>query len=371
MKIFIALFYTVFLALLFGGLIATPTGLDPFSVAGVVGVASLFIPSMTGCLVMAIDISELKTELGDYFRQHKREIVRKLFQKTVTMMFMTTKSSAKGQWAMSEGQIGSVVQPFQKDFTPKGDPKFVPNLIQNRRHKVDIKFVPDDVEDSWLAFLYDEGLKRSDMPITKYIVEQLVIPRIAADRENKIIGKGVFKAVVPGTPGEPEDGVDGFLKVIDDGIAAGKINEVSLDPLTPANTFDAVEEFADAIDEVYQDESMPIFMSKKNYKNYHRDKRNTHGQDPSFKKGDDNVDFTENRLVSLPSMSGSDTIFATPKINFIRLIDKIDQITSLNLEQEDRKIKVFGDWWEAPGFGIDEAVWASSPTAGSASVSGS
>jgi len=60
-------------------------------------------------------------------------------------------------------------------------------------------------------------------------------------------------------------------------------------------------------------------------------------------------------------MNGKDVIFTTPKENFIRLMNRNEGASNITIESVDRQIKVFADWYESVGFGIQEAVFAYVP----------
>jgi hypothetical protein len=69
----------------------------------------------------------------------------------------------------------------------------------------------------------------------------------------------------------------------------------------------------------------------------------------------------------LPSMSGTTDIFATPKENMIHLTKKDINKNRFNIEESKRQVFLMTDWWEAVGFGINQAVWTNI-NAGSGSV---
>lgn len=315
---------------------------------------------------MSINLNDIATELQVYLGKaaNQRSIKAQITQKTETMKHMTTIRNSKSEHQAVNAKMTSVVQAFQKTFNPVGDAEFSPNIIKNYRHKVDVSFYPDDVHESWLSFLEEEGKSRKEWPITRYIIEELLIPQIAHDREKKLIFNGVYNA---GTPTVPGASMDGLGQILQDGITSGNINEVTLAAITKDNIFDQVEEFVDAIGDVYDDEEMGVFMSPTYYKWYKRDKRNTHGGDTDYTKSDQ-VDFTNRSVIALPSMSGSDVIFATPKWNMIRLVNLIDDVKNLEVQLDKREILLLADWWEGVGFHLDEAVWASVPGSGSGSA---
>lgn len=317
-----------------------------------------------------ISLADLKSAFGTYIGTNMKDILRLLTQPTYSEKFMTTIASADLEHRASKAVIDDLVQGFQKGWTPKGTAVFTPITIPQRRHKFDLEFYPDEVFESWLGFLTDETKDRKDWGISRYIIDQLVVPKVMDNRELMLIGKGVYAAVVAGTPQASGLSMDGFCTILEAKKAAGtsNINFISLADLTAANIFDEIEKFGAAIAELYQDKPMNVFLSRAWYAAYHKKRRDLHGQDTNYAGQKDLIEGTNLTLTPLPSMNGKDIIFTTPKENFIRLINRNKGASRINIESIDRMIKVFSDWHESVGFGIEEAIFAYVPTQASSSV---
>lgn len=363
--------FTLVLSLLFsivaGAGIAGAAGLDPMATSGVLFVLS-FLPLAPGgvfSMAATITVSEIVSSFGTYLGQNAKDILKLLTQPTESQKYMTTVATTELEWRAAKAVIDDVVQGFQKAWTPTGTAAFTPRTITQRRHKFDIAFYPDEVVDSWLGFLTDEKTDRKTWAITRYILEQLVLPKVLDNRELKLIGKGDYAAVVADTAQATGLSMDGFCTQLEDAKAAGtsNINFITLEALTASNIFAQVEEFAKNVDELYQSVSMNVFVSRGLYSAYHRRRRDLHGLDTNYAGSYDIIEGTNMKLVALPSMSGKDIIFATPKENFIRLINRNDGASNIAVENVDRQIKIYADWYEAVGFGIEEAVFASVPAA--------
>jgi len=326
-----------------------------------------------------IDVDDLQTEFGAYTQQTKRDIMLSLTQKTKSMEYMTTKM-AQDNWKAAHGTITSVVQQFTPKWTPLGTGRFTPLEITNRQHKINVPITPADVLHSWVAFLYDERLEPQQMPIVKYIIENLIIPKVADDRELKLIGKGDYSAldwsgVSDGDAGQATgSGMDGFCTILEDLKSAGDTDvNWLLDgvTLTSNNIIDQVNDFVDGIDEVYQGKDMKIFCDLTRYKMYKRAYRDLYGSENYSSEFSDIIDFSNNRLTPLPSMAGKAILFATPKENFIRLRHLNEGTSKIYMQAYNYDVKVFAEYWEAVGFGIKEAIFAYVPDSGSGSGSGS
>ena len=320
---------------------------------------------------MAIDVAALKSEFGTYIGTNQKQLLKKLTQKTVSMGYMTTIKTDDLEYRMAKAVIDNIVQGFQKKWTPKGTASFTPISIVQRRHKFDYEFYPDDVVDSWLGFLADlnEGGDRKTWPITRYVMDNLILPKVNDNRELLLIGKGVYAAPVDEVAQNTGLSMDGFCTILENKRAAGtsSINfyndstKFVGDP-TESNIVDFVEGFVDFIDELYQGMEMPIFCSNAWYKAYKRKYRDIYGGNSDFQRTNaDQIDYSNNRLIPLPSMAGKNTFFCTPKENFIRLTRANDGASKIWMDSDKRLVLISADWHESVGFGMEEAIFAYTP----------
>ena len=205
--------------------------------------------------------------------------------------------------------------------------------------------------------------------MTKYIIQQLVIPKRMDNRELQLIGKGNYAAPVTGDAQAVGLSMDGFCTLLEDMKTAGdsNVNFISLEDLTTTNIFDEIEKFAAGIAELYQDIPMKVFLSRAWYSAYHKKRRDLHGADNNYEGAKDLIEGTNLTLTPLPSMNGKSIIFTTPKENFIRLLNRNKGASKIEVENVDRLIKIYGDWHESVGFGIEEAIFAYVPSEASAS----
>lgn len=317
-----------------------------------------------------ITVAEIISEFGTFLGQNESQILKLMTQRTESQMFMKTVASKELAWRASKAVIDSIVQGFQKAWTPKGTAAFTPIPIPQRRHKIDIAFYPDEVVESWLGFMTDESKDRKTWPITKYILEQLVIPKVLEDRELKLIGVGDYAAPVENTAQATGLSMDGFCTILEDLKTAGtsNVNFIALDTLTDENIFEQVESFVTNVTELYQKMNMRVFLSNYWFRQYMLRKRDLHGSDVNYQGQDYKLEGTNMILTPLPSMAGKGIIFATPQDNFIRLINANDGASNIAVENVDRQIKIYADWYESVGFAIEESVFAYVPDEASASA---
>lgn len=315
---------------------------------------------------MAIDNAAIVAQYGDYYLNSGQNMDRlrsAIRQPSVTPSYAKPLIVDSEVFQMANTQLDEVVQQFQHKWTPKGTISWEPNEIRLRRMKMDIELYPDKVVSSWLGFLANiNENERAAWPLVRYMLENEVIPQKAHDMETKAYFKGVYAPPTDGVAGSASNSMDGIKKLVDDGLAAGTMNAVSLSAVPDAsNRFDIVEEFADGLDEVLDDTMMAIMMSKTAVKQYLRDKRNTHGTDVNYDADKITVDFKDNvQIVGLPSMAGSNYMIATPLDNLLYL-RRVNGMKPVRVEESKRQVFMMTDWYEALGFGYDQLVFAYKP----------
>jgi hypothetical protein len=307
-------------------------------------------------------ITDILAEFGAYYAKspaNAKRVLQLLMQPSITAQIMTPIKSDDTLYKLGHATISSIVQPFQKSWTPKNAMEVKPNTIQQFEMKVDEEIYPDDIEASWLGFLSGTDIDRSKWPLIKWMIEKFYLPKIKEDVELNEIYKGVHADPGAGVPGAAGTSMTGLRSQIDAGLTGGTINLCDVGALDSATIFDQVEDFVDMISAVYQHTSMPVCMSPAWAKAYHRDKRAQGFYDyKSDKEINANIDFTPQQVVALPSMAGTDDIFATPKANMIHLTKRSAGKNKFKVETMQRAVYFFTDWWEGVGFGIDQAVFA-------------
>lgn len=321
---------------------------------------------------MTITTTDIVTEYGAYYidaGQNKKRILSLLSQGREIVNYSTPIKTDDTIFRLANATFKTLVQPFQKTFTQKGGVEIVPNEIRQYRFKIDDEFMPDELYATWLGFLTSPNVNRKDWPFVKWLIEVYYKTQIDQDMELNEYYKGVYAAPATGVAGADGTGMNGVKKLLQDGVNAGTINTIPMDPLLAATIFDQVEAFTDEISEVYQGIKMNVFLSRKWYKKYLQDKRSQgFYQKTSDKEIDSGIDFTPLDVVPLASMVGTDDIFCTPKVNFLHISPATLTKNSFKIEEAKRAVAVMGDWSEGLGFGINQAVWTNKPASGSASA---
>ena len=209
------------------------------------------------------------------------------------------------------------------------------------------------------------------MPITKYIIENHIIPKVLDDITRSMIGKGKYEAapadVRTGDEGRPAaKSMDGYETILVEGKKTGehKINyfKDAKDPFTlkGQELLNYVDSFVDAINDFFVG-PLEIHCSEQFLTHYQREDFAVNGKYTGQSIGD-KVRFTKFTFAPMESMYNSPILFATTKNNFIELVDYSKAQNCINkLEEVDYEVKIFGEYSLSTGFKIGEAVYASVP----------
>ncbi len=266
-----------------------------------------------------------------------------------------------------------VSQQFTPKWTPKGTAKFTPIRIPYRRHKINVLIRPTDIIKSWLINLYEQGKTQAEMPITKYIIEEHILPKTLDDITLSMIGKGKFKEVslaglTDGAAGSAaKDSMDGYETILVEGLTDEKCkinylrNAKDYKTLTDQQLLDYVDSFVDNISGLFA-KTATVFCSEQFLTRYKRADFAVNGKYTGIETGG-TIRFTNFHLVALESMYNSPILFATPKENFVELVDYSKAESCINrIEESNYDVKVFGEYSLSVGFKIAEAVFAAVPT---------
>lgn len=314
-----------------------------------------------------ISASDIVSEFGAYYRpegQNLQRLRKRIYQRTKTPSIARGIQTTESVYRHATSSVTEVVQPFQVGWTPKGDTNFTPREITLRRIKIDQKYYPDEIVESWLGFLANlDDADRKNWPIVRYVWEELVMSRKEQDLEMKAYYQGVYVAHTPGTAGTTKQSMDGLRiqarEAVDNG---GKDYTSIVGNLTAATIFDQVEQFASKILDDNQElidngVNVHLCMSKKWFVKYLQDKRNTLGSNVNYEADKMTVDFMDNiKLVGLPSMANFDDLLAFPDFNLVHCYNRLTPPTPV-METSQREVSLYTDWREGLGFVFNEYVF--------------
>lgn len=319
---------------------------------------------------MALTVADVITEFGAYYRnegQGVKDIIGVYYQPSVTHGYFNPVPTTQTQERRTKFLKSSVLQRYQKTFTPKGGGEFKPSKIDLAHMKVDEQEVLDELIRSWNGFLV--GLNTADKkswPFSRWYVTE-ILNQVTSDYELHEVYHGEEGVVVDGTPTASGASMDGLGKQIADGIASSEIVPVNGAPdwsTDPADFVQEIEAWVKAVEAtsnehrlIVENEIDYIFMSVELRKRYAAGLRKLY----NMNYDQTGVEFTGMKLelplvdsnikiVGLPSMTGAKRIFMTPKSNRAAF-DRVPNVPSvLQVESVDRSLKMFGDVWKGIGF---------------------
>lgn len=319
----------------------------------------------------SIDITDLNMEFSSVMPpKAKLELLTKRIYNGFPDAKYMTRIQANSDYIASAAMMSEVSQQFTPKWTPKGTVKFTPIRIPYRRHKINVLIQPAEILKSWLLFLYEQGKTMAEMPISKYIIENHILPKVLDDITLSMIAKGKFVdagTVSDGDKGKAaKDSMDGFETILVEGKkdAKCKINfyKNAKDPMTLGDqeVLDYINGFVDAISGMFAN-VVTVYCSEQLLTKYKRADFAINGKYTGV-EADGAIRFTNFHLVPLKSMYNSQIIFATPQENFVELVDYSKAESCINkIEESNYDVKVFGEYSLSTGFKIAEAVFASVP----------
>lgn len=314
-----------------------------------------------------IDTTELQQEFGKYVSSERLQILQDLLGKTESIQYMSTIVTDKTEVRAVQSAIDSVLQAFVPKWTPKGKSEFTPLTIKNYKCKINVPITPSDIMEDILGYLYDENLDPKDMPVVKYIIYQLIIPKLDEEREIAL-AVGKYKentATNDGDPaGEANEVMDGYvtqLKALKEANNEKVTWLLDGETLTDDTLIDQIDKAVNEVKPLYKRKTMYIHADPDLVTRYSKAYREKY---PWLKNEDGEkvkVDFSNFTFAPLEGMRGTGVFFITPKENFKHLQSKNPQNTKIRMETYHYDVHVMAEWWEGVGFWLAEAIFAYIP----------
>jgi hypothetical protein len=309
-----------------------------------------------------MDVADIKTEFGLYYKnggQGIKDLVQILYAKTETDALFTRVDTEDTIIRRGSSIMTRILQPFQKKWTPLGGLTVKPAEIKLFPMKVDFEENPDELEATWLGFLADKNLDRTQWPFVKWLIQNHIIGKHAEDYEINEVFKGEYAAPVDGTPGPVSTAMDGAKKLINDNITAGGTDPIVTGAIAtdPVDYVDQVELFMAAINPLYQDFPMQLAMSKVLARRFQQGMRAKYNMNYAQTSDLTKVEGYNTTVVGVTSMTGSSKIWCTPRENAILGVKKSSNITVFKIESVDRLVKLFTDYYKGIGFILPELVF--------------
>lgn len=307
---------------------------------------------------MSISTAAIKAEFGAYYLNNGQNMQRLrrllLFSQETKKACIPIKTDGT-TYQKSMSAMTSVIQSFQKAWTPKGDIQFTPNKIDLFNLKVDMDVYPDEIKGSWLGFLESNSLSRKEWPLIRYMMENHVYDQMDNDMEMNELYLGEYVAPTPGTPGLNGKSMDGLKKNLS---KANIHHDTTVGALETTTVYDQFETAFELVSEVYKGKDLIIGTSTKWARAFLKDKRSLgYYQYTGPGQIDNTVDFSRCGVVGLPSMNTTNDWFITTKNNLLSISRYGENANKMDLQESKRCVSFLTDWWEGIGFDINEIVW--------------
>ncbi|OUJ68657.1 hypothetical protein [Hymenobacter crusticola] len=319
-------------------------------------------------------IAAIIAEFGAYYLnngQNAARLVQLLFRPAVTEQLFSPRVTDDTLYQASQTRLGRILQPFHKNWTPLGALEALPIVIKNFRMKADLEETPDDLEATWLGFLAGDSLDRKAWPFVRWFIEVHALPQIQEDYELNEIYLGV-RAEPNGTvPGAAGTAMDGIKVQVNGFITSGKTVPMVLGaiPSDPKAFCDYVEAMAHTTLKRYRNVPMYMNMNEDLALRYAIGRDAKYNLTTAYVQGaptpDGNnplatavpIQHARQRVIGLPSMGDSTKIWMSPADNMIRLEKKTQNAGQFQIENVDRKVKLYTDFRKGVGFLMPGAIF--------------
>ena len=203
-----------------------------------------------------------------------------------------------------------------------------------------------------LGYLYDENLDPQDMPVVRYILYQLIFPKLAEERE-QALAVGVYKENQADGDGDAAsaalDCMDGYVTQLK-ALKTDSNDKVTWlldgEKLVDTTLVEQIDKAVDQVKPLYRNKTMFVHADPDLVTKYARAYRKLY---PWLKNQDGEktkIDFTNFTFAPLEGMRGTGVFF-------IR--------TSIRMETNHYNVDIMAEWWEACGFWLAEAIFAYIP----------
>ena len=310
-----------------------------------------------------ITVTDIISQFGAYYQgnaDRQKEVRQKLFYGFETAGAFTIEPTNDTVIRKSEAEVTEVIQPYQDAFTAKGSVTFTPFELLLKQMKIDQEFNPNQLVTTWLGFLTNNTVDRSQWPFIRWFIEMYLIPRSNQDMEKSVIYGGVYAAPTPGTAGASSAAMNGIKKVINDAITATDITPIVTGAFAvdPSDFVTQIENFCKEVPENYWSEGMQLNMSRTLARRFAEGNRAKYKMNYDMNNVGLNMVIDTNITVKgLFSHNGSSKIWMTPKENAILGVKGAANQNTFQIEHEKRKVAIYTDWFNGLGFVIPGIVF--------------
>lgn len=304
-----------------------------------------------------MNIQDIKKELGEFIANNPNIVAQTgVYSPDITLnKYCKTVTAVKGKFPQFNQIMSRVVQGYKAEWQALGEASLIGKKMENFHQKVNFPVNPSEVLNSWLAFLYTEGLKADQHPISKYIIADLML-KVIDDIED-LSQTGEYDAAT--AAGQYGSSLNGIAKVIETALASvdHPAFRIPLNAITPHNILDEVKSFEKKLPKKTRKKVKYLFMSDNMRMEFMDQYEQHYGTKVTYTDTDTvKTPLTKLEIVGLPSIPDN-LIFATVEENMIRLIDVFDKPAITDIQILDYIVKIFMEFWLGYDFAINELVY--------------
>jgi hypothetical protein len=268
-------------------------------------------------------------------------------------------TKVKGNYPQGHTLLSDVVQGFDPVWNDLGTLQIEHKILKNYHQKVNFGLIPSQILASYWAELYAEERAPEDMPISRYIIENELLPKVL-DNLATLSVTGKYDAARKDEFGYS---MNGIKTIIDNLLAANVATaptpyKIPLDAATDLTIVETVTNFERSLPSKMKSKIKKLYFGENFAERHMLDYEDKFGQN-KFQNDQMKTRLGKREIVIIPGYEG-DQIFAHVEGNFKRLIDVFDGAPAVtDIQKQDYKIKIFMEFWKGYDFLIDELVFVS------------
>lgn len=303
-----------------------------------------------------ISVQDVQKELNEYVKNNTEVIASGVYAAEVTLnKYCKTISAVKGKFPQYHSILTRVVQGFKAEWQELGEAQFKHKMLKAFHHKVNYPVIPSEILNSWLGDLYATGKTAAEHPISKYIMDELLLK--TTDDLEDLSQTGVRDDA--NADGEFGKSLDGIATQVEKALAntTHPAFKIPLNAITEANILDEVKSYEKQLPKKIRRKVKYLFMSDSLAMTFADQYEKEYGTNVNYTAdGNMKTPLTKMEIVGLPNIP-DDIIFSTIDGNMVRLIDGFDKPAVTETQVQDYKLKVFMEFFLGYDFLINQLVY--------------
>jgi hypothetical protein len=335
-----------------------------------------------------MNIQELIDQYGAYYlgeggAENRQRLFSRMYQVSVTAAFFRIIVAKGTTWRAARALLESVVQGFQKQWTPKGNLNITPKEIPLHHLKIDIEEIPADLEETWVGFLTQQAAETGESldrlavekwPFVRWYIEEHLLASRDNDIENNEIFWGEFIEPVSGTPNPDGANMNGIRKKLLSrrDIAVPEVTVINTGALEtdPSDFVAQVEKFVIDIRNAkpyLANKPLQVFTTTAREERFRTGNRLLYARDNDIREANRFGEVLDKnaKVYGLPSMNSnprnpsesSSLLFCTFAENMVRPQRFSPDTIMAKSGPNPRAVQIFTDWWMAVDFVHDDLVF--------------